>query len=76
MPNFAPSIYNEVDSNIVLETCPSCSRKFNKDSLSRHIKVCAKVFQTKAAKFDSSKQRAVSEGPDSLGADQGKNEKW
>lgn len=42
-----------------LTPCPSCGRRFNKESLVKHKKVCQKVFQTKAKKFNMQAQRVI-----------------
>jgi len=42
-----------------LTPCPSCGRKFNDEALNKHKKVCQKVFQTKAKKFNMQKQRVL-----------------
>jgi hypothetical protein len=42
-----------------LSPCPSCGRKFNDEALAKHKKVCQKVFQTKAKKFNIQKQRII-----------------
>jgi hypothetical protein len=42
-----------------LKECPSCSRKFNPDALAKHKKICQKVFQTKAKKFNMQSQRVI-----------------
>lgn len=42
-----------------LKPCPSCGRSFNEEALQKHKKVCQKVFQTKAKKFNMQKQRII-----------------
>lgn len=42
-----------------LTPCPSCGRSFNKESLVKHKKICQKVFQTKAKKFNMQAQRVI-----------------
>lgn len=47
-----------IDEEIILYPCPEkCGRKFSKENLVKHKKVCKKVFQTKRKTFDASKQR-------------------
>ncbi len=57
------SQYNEqesaLSSNVTLITCPECGRKFNEQSFSKHVTICAKVFQQKRKVFDSSISRVV-----------------
>lgn len=43
---------------LVLEACQSCGRKFNKETLEKHIKICKKLSTKKRSVFDSTKQRA------------------
>lgn len=37
--------------------CPDCGRKFNADSIDRHIKICKKVFVNKRQQFSSAANR-------------------
>ena len=46
-------------SNVTLTVCPECGRKFNEQSFSKHVTICAKVFQQKRKVFDSSISRVV-----------------
>lgn len=39
--------------------CESCGRRFVKEALEKHYKVCQKVFNEKRAKFDSKKNRIL-----------------
>ena len=42
---------------VSLEPCPQCGRKFSRDALSKHMRICSKVFGKKRKAFDMSKQR-------------------
>lgn len=44
---------------VTLHMCPDCGRKFNEQALSKHIRVCQKVFQKKRKIFDSKQARQV-----------------
>ena len=48
-----PSLPNQTE----LLKCSDCGRSFNHESLSRHRKICRKVFKSKRKIFDSSKIR-------------------
>jgi len=37
--------------------CPDCGRSFNRESLTRHIKICKKVFVQKRKQFNSAQAR-------------------
>lgn len=52
------------DTNIPLETCRLCNRKFAGDRLDRHMVICQKTKSKTRKIFDSSKQRMI-EGADS-----------
>lgn len=58
-----------------LTPCPSCGRSFNDEALLKHKKVCQKVFQTKAKKFNSQKHRIIDGEHKQLLADQKKEER-
>ncbi|KAM3129671.1 Zinc finger C2HC domain-containing protein 1A [Paramecium bursaria] len=52
--------YPDPDDIGELEECPEgCGRKFNVNSLQKHIKVCKKVFQQKRKAFDMKEQRII-----------------
>ena len=38
---------NEANKEQVLYQCPNCSRKFKREAYSKHVPICARVFQTK-----------------------------
>jgi len=40
-----------------LAACPDCGRKFNQDSIDRHMKICKKVFSQKRKQFNSAANR-------------------
>lgn len=42
----------QMAAQIKLYPCGSCGRKFKKDTLAKHRKVCKKVFKSKRPKFD------------------------
>jgi hypothetical protein len=46
--------------------CPDCGRKFNPIPYSKHVIICAKVFQQKRKVFDSSKMRIEAVGDPEL----------
>eukprot|EP00347_Sterkiella_histriomuscorum_P021383 403334164 len=56
---------NQADQDLPIEPqgpddrveCPSCMRKFNQDSLQKHVKICQKVFKKKRKVFNVKKQR-------------------
>lgn len=43
-----------------LVPCPDCGRKFNAESLDKHIRICKKVFQQKRKQFNSAANRWAS----------------
>lgn len=45
-------------AEVVLESCQSCGRKFNPQTLVKHQKICLKLSSKKRKVFDSTKQRA------------------
>ena len=46
--------------------CPHCGRKFIANALSKHIKICQKVFQKKRKAFNTQKQRIIDGEHESL----------
>ncbi|CAE8584634.1 unnamed protein product, partial [Polarella glacialis] len=40
-----------------LVPCPDCGRKFNEESIERHLRICKKVFQQKRKQFNSAANR-------------------
>jgi len=49
----SPDAYPEARDNGPMFPCPDCGRKFNAESIERHVKICKKVFQSKRTKFSS-----------------------
>ena len=49
IPEFAPAV--------MLQACDTCGRKFNADSLAKHVNVCQKVFQSKRKAFNMTEAR-------------------
>lgn len=44
-------------SNVRLHQCPVCSRKFNHESLLKHVEICEKINTKTRKPFDSTGQR-------------------
>lgn len=60
MPTEAPEPFGPIGDQL---QCPDCGRSFNPVPYERHIKICAKVFQSKRKIFDSKKMR-VADNPE------------
>lgn len=54
---FSPEIGAADADNGPLVPCPDCGRRFNPDSIGKHIKICKKVFQQKRKQFNSVEAR-------------------
>jgi hypothetical protein len=40
-------------SEMDLNRCPDCDRKFNDEAYEKHVRICNKVFQQKRKEFNS-----------------------
>lgn len=56
--NFDPQEYPEEDGEL-FECSKGCGRQFNGNAISKHEKVCEKVFQSKRKAFNTAAQRQV-----------------
>lgn len=59
-PNIQQSARQPMVVQQNLEECKDCGRKFNEKTITRHEKICKKVFGQKRKVFNSAKQRIVS----------------